>query len=220
VKFVNLLGLAWHLLGLGHYLIGELKNAKKCIEKGLRIHREAEIAFWTSYHYLGLALVHFALGNLDKARTNIEEALELSDRHGEKHIEGRSRMWQGRVLGKAESSQFSRAEESIVHGMKLCKELKLRPTYAEGHFLLGDLYADNGQNEKALENLKAAEAMFQEMGMDYWLARIYEVYADLYRKEGDQSNAREHLVRAIEILKECGADGWVDNYEKDLAALS
>ena len=30
---------------------------------------------------------------------------------------------------------------------------------------------DAGEKEKAEENLKEAEVMFQEMGMDYWLDR-------------------------------------------------
>ncbi len=37
--------------------------------------------------------------------------------------------------------------------------------------LLGELYVNAGQKERALENLKKAEAMLQEMGIDYWLAR-------------------------------------------------
>ena len=84
-------------------------------------------------------------------------------------------MWQGRVLGKAKPSQVSRAKESIIHGMKLCEELKLRPFYAEGHFLLGELYADNGHSAIALENLQRAMEMFQEMGMDYWLGKTRDV---------------------------------------------
>jgi hypothetical protein len=40
---------------------------------------------------------------------------------------------------------------------------------------LGELYADTGQKEKALEHLKKAEERFQEMGMDYWLAKTQEV---------------------------------------------
>ena len=175
VKFDLILGLGWYALGLGHYLIGQLNTAKKYIEKGLRIHRETEILFWASYYHLALGLVHFGLGDLDHAQVCIQEALKLSHHNGEKNIEGRSRLWLGRVLGKAKTSQLSRAEESIVHGMKLCEELQLRPIYAEGHFLLGDLYADSGQNEKALENLKTAEEMFQEMGMDYWLSKTQEI---------------------------------------------
>jgi hypothetical protein len=55
--------------------------------------------------------------------------------------------------------------------MKILDELEEKPFYAQGYLSLGELYADSGQKEKALENLKKAEAMFQEMGMDYWLAR-------------------------------------------------
>ena len=39
-----------------------------------------------------------------------------------------------------------------------------------------------GQREKALENLKKAKGMFQEMGMDYWLRRTQEV---LERVQGE-----------------------------------
>jgi len=68
-------------------------------------------------------------------------------------------------------SQHHKAEEHILKGMKILDELGTKPYYAQGHLFLGELYADGGQKEKALGNLKKAEAMFQEMGMDYWLAR-------------------------------------------------
>ena len=51
----------------------------------------------------------------------------------------------------------------------------MKPSCALGYFSLGELYVNAGQKEKALENLKKAEGMFQEMGMDYWLTRTQEV---------------------------------------------
>jgi len=44
---------------------------------------------------------------------------------------------------------------------------------------LGELHIDMRQEEKALENLKKAERMFQEMGMDYWLAKTREIRSRL-----------------------------------------
>jgi hypothetical protein len=38
-----------------------------------------------------------------------------------------------------------------------------------------EIHADTGQKGLALENLKKAEGMFQEMGMDYWLGKTLEV---------------------------------------------
>jgi membrane protein DedA with SNARE-associated domain len=51
--------------------------------------------------------------------------------------------------------------------------------YAQGHLFLGELYVHADQKEKALKHLKKAETMFQEMGMDYWLAVAREVSAGL-----------------------------------------
>ena len=67
------------------------------------------------------------------------------------------------------------AEEYILKGIKMLEELKTQPYLSTGYLWLGELYADMGQREKALENLKKAEEMFKEMGMDYWLSRTHEV---------------------------------------------
>jgi len=53
--------------------------------------------------------------------------------------------------------------------------LKIKTFYNQGYLFLGELYADIGQKDLALENLKKAESMFQEMGMDYWLRKTQEV---------------------------------------------
>jgi len=45
----------------------------------------------------------------------------------------------------------------------------VKPWYSQGRMFLGELHQDMGEKEKATENLRVAEAMFQEMGMDYWL---------------------------------------------------
>jgi hypothetical protein len=43
----------------------------------------------------------------------------------------------------------------------LCDELKIKPYAAQGYLFLGELHAEMGHREKALENLKKAEGMFQ-----------------------------------------------------------
>lgn len=41
------------------------------------------------------------------------------------------------------------------------------------------VYAESGRPEEALEPLKKAEAMFQEIGMEYWLGRTREMLGKL-----------------------------------------
>jgi hypothetical protein len=63
--------------------------------------------------------------------------------------------------------------------MKIADELKAKPAYAQGHLFLGEFHAHAGWKEKALEHLRQAEAMFQDMGMNYWLAEARKVSAGL-----------------------------------------
>jgi cytochrome c-type biogenesis protein CcmH/NrfG len=63
--------------------------------------------------------------------------------------------------------------------MKICDELSLKPWSAQGYLFLGEIYGDAARREKALESLKKAEGMFQEMKMDYWLAKTQEVLGRL-----------------------------------------
>jgi tetratricopeptide (TPR) repeat protein len=81
-----------------------------------------------------------------------------------------------------EKSQLHKAEEHIMKGMKMLDQLKTKPGYSMGHLLLGELCADAGQKEKALENLKKAEELYQEMGMDHWLARTRRVLEAVHEK--------------------------------------
>jgi hypothetical protein len=74
----------------------------------------------------------------------------------------------GRVTGKANPLQSTKAEELLLEGIKLFGGLKIKPFQAEGHLYLEELYADTGQREKALKALRKAKRMFQEMGMDYY----------------------------------------------------
>jgi tetratricopeptide (TPR) repeat protein len=123
-----------------------------------------------------LSFVHFDLNNLNDAKVQAEQALKLSQTNRQKCWEGNSWLQLGRTLGKMEGSQVHKAEESILKGMKIMDELEIKPYYAQGHLFLGELYAGAGRKEKAIENLKKAEAMYQEMGMDYWLGRTKKLF--------------------------------------------
>jgi tetratricopeptide (TPR) repeat protein len=170
---VTYLPTAWSYLGYGYYFLGELETALEFTEKGLKMQMETgfPVSYILSYIHWCLGFVHFDLGNLNEAKVHAEQALNLAQTSHQKYGEGISWLQLGRILGKIEGSQLHKAEEHILKGMKILEELETKPFYAQGHLFLGELYADAGQKEKAIENLKKAEAMFQEMGMDYSLAR-------------------------------------------------
>ena len=170
---------AWSFLGYGYNLLGKLNKALECIEKALKIQKDIGLPYFLSLHHFHLSMVYLDLGNLDEAKAHVEQALKLAQTNHEKHYEGLSWLQLGRTIGRMEKSQLHKAEELILKGMKILEELKLKPWYSLGHLFLGELYADASQKEKAVENLKKAEGPFQEMGMDYWLARTRKFLAEL-----------------------------------------
>jgi tetratricopeptide (TPR) repeat protein len=124
------------------------------------------------YWMLGSAYIN--LDDLKNAKKYIEEALSLAKRNIEKHGQGLSLIDIGRILAETDSLQIEKAGEYMQLGISLLKKLNIIPHYSQGYLYLGQFYANTGQIEKALENLKNAEKMFQEMGMDYWLAKTKE----------------------------------------------
>jgi tetratricopeptide (TPR) repeat protein len=153
--------------------------ARDCGQKAVSTQSESGTTAMSAITHLLLGAVSLDSGDLPNAQTSIEEALRLSQASGERYIEGRAGAWLGRVLGKADVSQADAAEERILQGIRLLEQLQIKPWQAEGHLLAGELYADTGQTKKARANLKKAERMFREMGMDYWLHRTRAVLSKL-----------------------------------------
>jgi len=164
---------AWSGLGFGYCLLGELETALKFTEKALKM--QADIGFPVAFIHWCISFVHCDLGNRNEAKLHAEQALKLAQTSHQKYGEGISWLQLGRTLGKMEGSQLQRAQECILQGMKIFDELETKLAYSRGYLNLGELYAGAGQKEKAIENLKKAEAMFQQMGMDHWLARTKEL---------------------------------------------
>ena len=75
--------------------------------------------------------------------------------------------------------QVEAAEEQIVQGINLLEELGIVAHSCLGYLWLGEVYAESGRREEALETLKKAEGMFRDMGMDYWLGKAQEALAKI-----------------------------------------
>jgi tetratricopeptide (TPR) repeat protein len=177
VKYLAPLAWAWALLGNISSSLGEPDTASRYVEKGLKIQREAGFEWFLSFYPYFLGDICLQRGDLKKARSFMDEALKLSQKNNEKWMEGFSWIGLGRILWRVETPQIDTAEEHILRGMKILDDLKLKPSRARGHLVLGELYAESGRREEALENLKKAESMFQDMGMDYWLGKAQKALA-------------------------------------------
>jgi class 3 adenylate cyclase/tetratricopeptide (TPR) repeat protein len=170
---------AWTVLGYSHYLLGELDRAREFVSKGLKSQEDSGIEAMLSLHYWIFAMVLFGQGDLEDALQCAEKALELSIKNKERRYEGLSKIWIGKILGSKEKAQYREGEQLILEGYDILKELCVRPAMAQGHFHLGELYRNSGEDLKAVEEFRKAKAMFEEMEMDYWTAKAQEALKGL-----------------------------------------
>jgi len=176
---VFLLGATWAWLGWAHSLMGQTKKAVDLTEKGLKIHTELGMPFWRWLCHWLCSHPHFEQGDMEQAQTHAELALQFSLENNVKGGQGLSRGWLGRVLAKTDATRIEEAEQQILQGISLEEELGLHAFYCLGYLWLGEFYVETSHADKALENLRKAESMFQEMGMDYWLGKAQAVLARL-----------------------------------------
>jgi len=137
--------------------------------------QDAGIEGLLSTVYLQLGETCRQLGDLEKARSPAEEGLRMAEKNNERPYEGMARLSLERILGQLETPDIRKAEEFILQGIRLADELKMKPYCARAHFYLGELYVRAGQKEKVLERLTKAEAIFLEMGMEYWLGEVRRI---------------------------------------------
>jgi tetratricopeptide (TPR) repeat protein len=173
------LGAAWAWLGHTHCLMGQSKKAVELTEKGLKIHTELGMAHYRDFCHWLCSRAYFEQGDMEQAQTHAELALQFSLENNAKMGEGLSRSLLGMVLAKTDPTRIEAAEQQILQGISLEEELGLRPLCGWGYLWLGEVYAESGRREEALENLKKAETIFRDMGMGYWLGKAQEALAGL-----------------------------------------
>ncbi len=170
---------SWAFQGAGYYFIGEYDTALKLLEKGIKMQTDMKLPFMICLMQAWLSMVHLDLGNFHESKAHAEEAVKLAQTNREKSPEGSAWLQLGRTIGRMDAAQLQKAEECIFTGMKIAEELKMKPNIALGFLILGEIYAHAGKKEKALKNLKKAESLYQEMGLNYALGEIREVLKTL-----------------------------------------
>lgn len=167
--------IAWGNLAWSHILLGDHDTAREYIEKSLKTFGKAKIHIDLGLFHWLMGMVHFKSGDLANARHHAKKALTISQENQQQWIEGFAWILLGRIYGKTDRIQYEDAEKYILQGIKILEELELKPLYLQGCYYLGVLYAETGQNNKALETMKKAENLFREMGMQYWVDKSKEI---------------------------------------------
>jgi len=172
----------WYILGGGYYFHGEYGKAIEAGEKGLNLAKEFGMPFNVSWSYWFLAMTLRATHDLGRARECAEEALRISQECNGKTCEGISRVLLGCMVEEMTPAIIEDAEHQIKHGISILEGNKLELWRPVGYLHLGEFLASAGRKEEAMESLKKAEALYQEMEItpeSYWLTRTKDAIKKL-----------------------------------------
>jgi len=166
--------------GSGYWFLGKHERAIEVLEEALRLHEKAGIEAAFAANAATLGFMYFESGDIPNARKYIEKALDLTNLNDASSFSGAIvKICSGRVLGSCDPENIDRYINMIRSGIKDLEELNNRSGIPLGYVMLGELYAEIGEREKALENLKIAEAKCVEMGIEYWLDRTQKALVKL-----------------------------------------
>ncbi|RJP33117.1 MAG: hypothetical protein C4536_05215 [Actinobacteria bacterium] len=180
VKFLLGISMAWS--GLGYLLLGDYETAREDIEKGSESNREFGLPIMLSFFSWALSLVDLGAGAPGKAKAHAEEALRLARVHGAVLYEALALVALGRAEGEESPSRLREASEHIRCGISMAEEMLSKPISQLGYIFLGEVFELAGRREEAVEELRKAEAMMEELRVipdSYWLTRTREALARL-----------------------------------------
>ena len=123
-----------------------------------------------------------AIGDLGRARECAEEALRISRGCNSKSLEGMSRVLLGCMVVEMTPAIIEKAQNQVREGISILEDYKLKAWSAIGYLLVGEFLASAGRKEEAMESLKKAETLYEEMEItpeSYWLTRTKDAIKKL-----------------------------------------
>jgi tetratricopeptide (TPR) repeat protein len=173
--FVQIEALAKGGLGVAEAHIGDPIHARALAEEGLHLFQDARIKGQISTLECFVGICCHASGDLENARLSMNRSLASAIENDEFYFKGRALIWEGRIEGKLSDEAPLEAQRRIEDGLETLTKLETNPDISIGHLFLGEQYAMRNQEDAAKTHLKAAEAMFREMGMDYWIEETVKI---------------------------------------------
>jgi tetratricopeptide (TPR) repeat protein len=156
-------------LGYAYALAGRPTEGIALLEQSAERLTEMHIVMNHSIVLCWLSEACLLAGHVDKANASGELALNLAQANKEKGHYAWALRLQGELATHRVLPDMALASAHYNHAISLASELAMRPLVARCHFGLGNLYCRADNREQARQQLAIAAAMFQHMGMTYWL---------------------------------------------------
>jgi tetratricopeptide (TPR) repeat protein len=158
---------------LGHALVysGLVDEGLESIREGIRAQTAFGVRAGLSASIVLLGEGLLVAGRLDEALVEVERGMALAVDCGERRGEATGNELLGDIARRRDPPLVELAETHYQKSLAAAAELGVRPVAAHCHLGLGLLYQRVGQRQRSRQNLATAAAMYEEMGMRYWLEK-------------------------------------------------
>ena len=192
-------------LGIAFLEMGTYDSAKTYLTQSLILREKIKIPLFIASSKLELGRLYMEMGDLDSAEYYFDQAQAIeSDELPEIKI------YQAIYRGELEQQKgnFSQAIESIKSSLALLNEFNFEELRIKSLYLLGNIYAEIGEYDGALDNLLKAEsqnASFQNIKQQ---AQINFAISYVYYFQRNIDKAREIALNALEQFNQIGLDKY------------
>jgi class 3 adenylate cyclase/tetratricopeptide (TPR) repeat protein len=157
---------AWWVLGLAERTRGEWQRAIEALERSLAIARESRTAVEGVAQRLALlGESYLGLGDTERARTLVQEGLEVASAQGNFPGETAASLALARVLlGSAGSAARAQIESALARALELARETGAKAYEPMIHVELAELARQSGDQEWHQRELREAHRLFGEIG--------------------------------------------------------
>lgn len=131
---------------------GNLQKALYFGKKAVAHFQDSEIHYYHADALIHLGRVHLAMKAYPQAKETIREALLLAERYNFPREVCTALCLLGKI--EIEDRVYLEAENNLLESLRLAEQINLSPTIIECHYLLAELYARQGNFDRAYEHHK------------------------------------------------------------------
>jgi len=176
----DIYGLAISCTNLGRILYhkGDYPQALHHLEEAVRLCRDIECEWLLPEPYRIMAEVHLALGDGAKALEYGKASLEMAKEAGNRVFEGAAHRVLGRIMALGQG-QWGEGKKHLARSIEIFEELHDEHELGESYYEYGLLLKEEGDIDKAKDDLSQAMAIFERTGAMGRLKEIESIYRQL-----------------------------------------
>lgn len=146
-----------------------------------------------------LSMLYYYKKEYPEALNYIEEFEKIILEIGDDYDRVDALLAKGSIIGKMKPEQ---GIYYLNQAVEEAKKSSFPESEAYGYLYLSDIYLENNQYPKAIENLKKGIPIAKELGMKYELADFHKKASEAYEKSGDFKNSLIHIREHDQLSEE------------------